>query len=185
MVEAPGDAELLDRAASGDSAAFASLYEVYHHAVFGFAFRFTRSASAAEDITQDAFVSLLLGARRFRPECGSLGNWLLGIARNIALKKIRKLRPETPLDSDAEMRAEMPSPLAELLSDELGAAVEAAIGSLPLLQREALILFEYENLSLAAIAEITKADLAAVKSRLHRARERLRILLAPLKRGNE
>jgi RNA polymerase sigma-70 factor (ECF subfamily) len=178
MVGEHGETELLRRAASGDRPAFDALYSLHRKAVFGFAWRFTRSTAAAEDITQDAFLSLLTGARRFRPEGGSLRNWLLGIARNLALKRVRKLSPETPLDSDAEASA--PGPLKEVLSGEIEAAVKAAVGSLPLLQREALILFEYEGLALAEIAAITGADLAAVKSRLHRARERLRLLLAPL-----
>jgi RNA polymerase sigma-70 factor (ECF subfamily) len=63
--------------------------------------------------------------------------------------------------------------------EKVGEAVQAAVRSLPLLQREALILFEYEGLALAEITAITGADVAAVKSRLHRARERLRVLLSP------
>lgn len=175
--------ELLNRAASGDRPAFDLLYARHQRAVFGFAWRFTRSVAAAEDITQDAFISLLLGARRFQPERSSLRNWLLGIARNLALKRARNLGPETPLDSETESRAPEPTPLAVALSGEIEAAVQAAVASLPLLQREALILFEYEDLALAEIAAITGADLAAVKSRLHRARERLRVLLAPLEYG--
>lgn len=183
IVEENGETELLRRAAGGDRTAFDELYVHHRKAVFGFAWRFTRSTAAAEDITQDAFLSLLTEARRFRPERGPLRNWLLAIARNLALKRVRKLSPETPLDSDAEASAPEPTPLAEALSGEIEAAVKAAVGSLPLLQREALILFEYEGLALAEIAAITGADLAAVKSRLHRARERLRLLLAPLEPG--
>ncbi len=165
---------------NGDRSAFDRLYALHHRAVFGFAWRFTRSVAAAEDITQDAFLSLLLEGRKFREDRSSLRNWLLGITRNLALKRARKLNPETPLDCQAEEITLGPNPLAEMLSGEADAAVQAAVGSLPLLQREALILFEYEGLALSEIAAVTGADLAAVKSRLHRARERLRTLLAPL-----
>ena len=62
---------------------------------------------------------------------------------------------------------------------EVSDAVQAAIGTLPMLQREALILFEFEELSLEEVAAVAGCDAGAVKSRLHRARARLRSLLAP------
>jgi len=69
--------------------------------------------------------------------------------------------------------------LQRLLIAEVSEVVRQAIGDLPPLQREALILFEYEELSLAEIAEIAGVDIGTVKSRLYRARQRLKILLAP------
>ncbi len=73
--------------------------------------------------------------------------------------------------------------LADQRADqEISVAVAQAVGQLPDLQREALILFEYEGFQLREIAHIVKADIAVVKSRLHRAREGLRRLLAPYKR---
>jgi RNA polymerase sigma-70 factor (ECF subfamily) len=74
---------------------------------------------------------------------------------------------------------ETPAPLRRLLEGERSAAVQEAVASLPPLQREALILFEYEGESLAEIARIVGADTGTVKARLHRARERLRRALAP------
>ena len=67
--------------------------------------------------------------------------------------------------------------MARVLDNELAGEVEQAIASLPLLQREALVLFEYEDLSLAEIAAIVGADSNAVKARLFRAREKLRVRL--------
>lgn len=71
------------------------------------------------------------------------------------------------------------APLGKLLDEELSAEVRKAVADLPALQREALILFEYEELSLAEIAAIVGADVGAVKARLYRAREQLRKTLAP------
>jgi RNA polymerase sigma-70 factor (ECF subfamily) len=181
IVEARSDPDLLRHAAGGDRSAFDDLYARHHRAVFGFAWRFTRSVPAAEDTTQDTFVTMLLEAGRFKPERSSLRSWLLGITRNLALKRYRKLSPEQPLDSETEGSAAVNrTPLEEVLSSEVSTAVRAAVGSLPPRQREALILFEYEGLAMAEIAGIVGADLPAIKSRLHRARERLRVLLAPL-----
>ncbi len=181
VVEARSDPDLLRLAAGGDRPAFDNLYARHHRAVFGFAWRLTRSVPEAEDITQDAFVALLLESGRFKPERGSLRNWLLGIAHNLVLKRFRTLSPEQPLDTDNDGSADaIRTPLEEVLSGEVNEAVRAAVGSLPPLQREVLILFEYERLAMAEIAAIVGVDLPAVKSRLHRARERLRVLLAPL-----
>lgn len=62
---------------------------------------------------------------------------------------------------------------------QIATAVSTAVSALPLLQQEALILFEYEGATLEEIAQIVGADVGTVKSRLHRARERLRRALAP------
>jgi RNA polymerase sigma-70 factor (ECF subfamily) len=68
---------------------------------------------------------------------------------------------------------------------ELSSMVEQAVGKLPPLQREALVLFEYEGLTLEEIAEITGADVGTIKSRLHRARERLKRMLAPNRKAGD
>lgn len=70
--------------------------------------------------------------------------------------------------------------LGDLLAAERAEMVERAIAGLPLLQREALVLFEYEELSLEDIAEVTGSEVGAIKARLFRARESLRKRLAPL-----
>ena len=70
-------------------------------------------------------------------------------------------------------------PLDRLLDDELSVKVQEAILSLPPLQREALVLFEYEGMTLSEIASMIGTDIGAVKSRLFRARERLRNALRP------
>ncbi len=179
--ESCSELDLLIRAADGDRTAFNVLHSRYHKAIFDFALRSTGSFSTAEDITQDAYVTLLIQAKRFQPERGSLQNWLFGITRNLALKRLRKLSKENSLESLVEGSTIVDStPLQEVLTGEIGTAVKAAVGSLPPLEREVLILFQYEGLLLTEIASVVGADLSAVKSRLHRARERLRSLLAPL-----
>ena len=72
-----------------------------------------------------------------------------------------------------------PEPLGRLLDDELSVKVREAVSSLPPLQREALVLFEYEGLALSEIASMIGTDVGAVKSRLFRAREGLRNILRP------
>ena len=175
-VNPAGDARLLDRARRGDEPAFFELYQRYRRSLFQFAWRLTGSEAAAEDVTQECFLTLLEGAG-YDAARGELRLYLLGIARHRALRRMRVSDRETPEIEDA------PAPLDtldDLLATERAAIVERAIAALPLLQRQALILFEYEDLSLEQIAELTGSEPGAVKARLFRARESLRRKLAPL-----
>jgi RNA polymerase sigma-70 factor (ECF subfamily) len=174
------DERLLERASSGDEAAFALLYERHRRLVFGFAYRFLQSKEIAEEITQDCFLSLFKDPRRFKFEGrgASLRTYLCAAARNLAFKRLRLAQRETDMDEEPPPSGSQ-EPLRRLLALEASEAVRRAVGELPPLQREALILFEYEELSLAEIAEITGVETGAVKARLHRARQRLRTLLAP------
>ena len=82
-------------------------------------------------------------------------------------------------DEDEQVFAVSVGPLNSLLDQELSLKVQEAVASLSPLQREALVLFEYEGLSLNEIASIVETDVGAVKARLFRARERLRQALQP------
>jgi RNA polymerase sigma-70 factor, ECF subfamily len=149
-------------------------FDQYHQAVFSFAYRLTRRLDLAEDLTQECFLALLRAPDRFDPSRGTMKTYLFSIARNLALKQYRDHRAEEPLEG-----FEATDPLAGL---EVCSAVEQAIAALPQLQQEALVLFEYERFTLDEIAQIVGADTGTVKSRLHRAREGLRRVLAPYRK---
>jgi len=102
-------------------------------------------------------------------------------ARNLAMKQFRSLGRESALDdlADDPVVPDRQAPLRRVLDEELATVVKEAIQKLPPLQREALILFEYEGLSLAEVAGVVDSDIGAVKARLHRAREGLRDALRP------
>jgi len=170
------DPGLLARARGGDETAFLTLYQRHRTPAFRFAYRLTGSASAAEDIVQECFLALLGGAG-FDARQGSLRTYLFGIVRHLALKRVRLVERET---EEAGNRMAEFDPLGDLLTSERAALVERAVDALPLLQREALILFEYEELSLEEIAVVSGVAVGAVKARLFRARESLRRRLAPL-----
>ena len=175
------DELLLERAEGGDQAAFVELYERHRHAVFRFAYRLLGTVEMAEDITHDCFLSLIRQPGNFDPARGSLRTYLYSAARNLALKYFRNFGRETGIE---DLREEPPipardQPLPRLLNEELSVKVQEAVASLAPLQREALVLFEYEELPLSEIASIVGADIGAVKARLHRARERLRDKLSP------
>ena len=171
-----GDSRLLKAAKGGDEGSFLALYHRYRTPLFRFAWRLTGSVPTAEDVIQECFLALIGGAS-FNADRGSLRAYLFGITRNLALKRVRVSERECEELEDAEAA---PTPLEDLLSAERSEAVASAVSALPLRQREALILFEYEELSLEEIAEVTGLATGAVKARLHRARETLRVRLAPL-----
>jgi RNA polymerase sigma-70 factor, ECF subfamily len=170
------DDRLLERAGCGDESAFLELYERHRRPIFRFAYRLLGSVEMAEDITHDCFVGLIRKPENFDPSRASLRTYMYAAARNLAMKHFRSISREAALDDLTEepiipVRHE---PLRRLLDEELSGKVKEAISSLPPLQREALILFEYEELSLNEIASVVGTDIGAVKARLHRARQRLR-----------
>lgn len=154
---------------------FREAYRAHKDVVYRFARRMTGSQASAEDIAQEAFLALWRDRAAFHPERGSLRSFLLGVTRNLALQRLRGMRPQEELEDDCSVTA--PFDIEGIQRAEI---VARAVAALPPLQREALILAEYEGLSLEEIARATQAELAAVKSRLHRARENLRRMLAPL-----
>ena len=181
MPERTTDEVLLERAGKGDQGAFLELYDRHRQPIFRFAYRLLGEVDTAEDVTHDCFLSLIRKPENFRPGRASLRTYLFAAARNLALKHFRSSGRETGLDEISEEPQLSPrhGPLRKLLDEELAAEVRRAVFSLAPLQREALILFEYEGLSLNDIAEITGADVGAVKGRLFRARERLKSVLRP------
>ena len=137
------------------------------------------SAEAAEDVTHDCFLSLIRDPGRFDENKASLRTYLFAAARNQSAKRYLNFNREAPLDDYSETFSSPDShqPSQRVLDDELAAEVRRAIASLPPLQREALVLFEYEDLSLAEIGDIVGADSNTVKARLFRARDKLRASL--------
>ncbi len=181
LPEQTTDEALIKRASRGEEAAFLLLYERYRDPIYRFAYRLLGSATRAEDVTHDCFLSLLKRPDSFDPTRASLRTYLYAAARNLALKQFRRPRVEVTLDdlTDEPSTHEAQQPLRQLLAAELAEVVERAVLNLSPLQREALVLFEYEELSLAEIAAVVGADVGTVKARLARARENLRRQLAP------
>lgn len=181
LPERTTDELLLAGAGAGDPAAFIKLYERHRAAIFRFAYRLSGSVEAAEDITHDCFLGLIKKPKNFVPGRASLSTYLFSAARNLWLKQLRNSGRELALDEwpEEQFVDGGKEPLGRLLDEELSMKVQEAVVSLPPLQREALVLFEYEGLALNEIASMVGTDVGAVKSRLHRARQRLRNALGP------
>jgi len=177
MADDPEDG-LLRRAANGETEAFRELFEAHHAAMYRFVYRLTSAVDAAEDITQECFLRLI-GSPGFDHRRGSLRQYLYGMVRNLVRQRWQANGREVRWDDEAE-NDPMPAACRDpMVSAETSEAVQAAISLLPPLQWEAILLFEFEELSLEETAAVVGADVGTVKSRLYRARERLRRSLAP------
>jgi RNA polymerase sigma-70 factor (ECF subfamily) len=181
MGDGTEDATLLGRAGQGDESAFLLLYERHRTPVFRFACRMLGSAGQAEDVTQECFLAILRRPEGYQPDRASLRTYLCAIARNLALKQLKRQGQETATDDPPEPSAQGErDPLRRVIEEEAAEAVRHAVGALPPLQREVVVLFEYEDMTLAETAAVCGIDVGTVKSRRHRARGRLRRALAPL-----
>lgn len=154
---------------------FREAYGRHKDVLYRFARRMTGSPAVAEDLVHDCFLMLWRNSAVYRADRGTMRSFLIGVTRNLALKRLQSERPVEELQEDSAVCGPI-----DAAGRERGEMVAQAVAALPPLQREALILAEYEEMSLEEIALATGLELAAVKSRLHRARENLRRMLAPL-----
>lgn len=156
--------------------AFRSTFREHKDALYRFAWRMSGSAEVAQDVVQDCFVELLRHPSRFDNGRGTIRAYLLGVARNRLRQHWRDEQHWDSLDDDWFV-----APVLDPARRETSELVAAAVSSLPPLQREVLVMAEYEGCTLEEIARAVVAETGTVKSRLHRARENLRRMLAPLR----
>jgi RNA polymerase sigma-70 factor (ECF subfamily) len=170
----PLDAVLAGRAAAGDREAFGVLFRRYHPLVLRFFARRLRNRDAAGEAAQETFarafarVGTLRAAERVRP-------WLFAFARNV-LREWWRARPaaEATAETTAEGDGDERNPEALLLGRELGAAIDEALGRLPKVRRQALLLRVDEESDYFAIARQLGWSRQKVKNEIHRARLHLR-----------
>lgn len=166
---------LLLRCASGDRAAFRSLYESQSARMHGLALRITRDHALAADATHDAFVQVWNQAVRFDPGKGAAAAWLISILRYRALDITRRRSREQAGYEPPEQADESPDALALLEQSADGAALHHCLEELEPDRRALLVRAFAEGLSHSEIAEQTGTPLGTVKSWIRRA-------LASLKR---
>ena len=172
------DEELITLSREGDLDAFNRLVERYQTRVYRLAYRMVGPASA-DDAAQDAFISAFKSLRSFRG--GNFRSWLLRITANLCRDQLRasKRKGGASLDEMLEAGGWAPpstgrSPEEAATDAELNAAIMAAVAALPPDQRAVLVLIDIEGYSYEETAEAVAASLGTVKSRLSRAREKVR-----------
>ena len=182
------DSELLRMMLAGDEEAFALLYRRRQGGIYRFALQMSGSKSIAEDVTQEVFLFLMREGHVYDPAKGALSAFLLGVARNHVLRRLRVEHLLAPLGEDADDNPTFlqPStdvcPLEDLTRAETIESVRVAVLSLPAKYREVVVLCELQDVSYGDTAEILGCAIGTVRSRLHRARA---LLLAKLRPANE
>jgi RNA polymerase sigma-70 factor (ECF subfamily) len=175
------ESALIKQAQKGDIAAFNRLVLHYQEMVYNVAYRIMGQPQAAEDATQEAFISAYKSLNQFRG--GSFKSWLMRIATNNCYDELRrrKRRPQSSLDemteeneSPAFLRSPSEGPEGQQQRVELAQAIEDCLGGLPDDQRVTAVLCDIEGYDYNEIAQITSSSLGTVKSRISRARAKLR-----------
>ncbi len=163
----------------GDTTAIESLYDRYGRLAYGLAFRILNERGAAEDVVQDAFVSVWRNAAGFDASRGSLRNWLLSIVRNRAIDRLRgsaRIRTEVEL-LDAEPRAEVPDAWEAVAQDLERKQIKEGFRELPDSQRQTLELAYFGGYTHVEIASRMQVPLGTVKSRMRIGLEKMRTFL--------
>jgi RNA polymerase sigma-70 factor (ECF subfamily) len=179
--EDKADERLLAGIVAGVEQAFVELYRRRHGDVYRFVFAMAKSRSFAQDVTQEVFLNLLENARRFDSAKGPVRAWLFGCARYVTLDRLRLERRWT-----GDMPADDAAPDGDerLLADQRIERLHRAIARLPIEYREALVLFELEELTYVETAAVLECPIGTVRSRLHRARALLTAMLAEDERAS-
>lgn len=171
------DGEAIERVLAGDLASFRTLVERYQGPLFGLLRNLLPDPADCEDVAQETFLAAYRNLASYRPAAARFSTWLFTIARNKALNLLQKRRPvvlaELPERVDAQ------TPLGVLSEAESLRQLDAVLAALPFEQKTAFVLAEIQDLSYEEIARIEGVAVGTVKSRVGRAREKLRSLLQP------
>lgn len=178
------DDALADRARNGELDAFNLLVRRYQRRVFGLCLGMLRSPAAAEDAAQDAMLAAWRALHSYRG--GNFPAWLMRIAANRCRDELRrrKRRPSTSLDRMLDEHGDAWSPPDDgrppeiaALDAETGRTLLTALQQLPEEQRQTILLSDVHGLAYREIADTMNTSVGTVKSRLNRARARMRQLL--------
>ncbi len=187
------DDQLLRRIIAGEEDSFVRFYRRWQARIFRFALHMSGSASVAEDVAQETFMSVIRDASRFDPALGTASAYLFGIARNQVLRRLEKDRmlvpfpepDEAPLESRAKSNGNghhatsvQPVDLARKQTIE---HVREAVLSLPSHYREVVVLCDLQEMSYDEAAGALNCAIGTVRSRLHRARTLLAAKLFELR----
>lgn len=163
------DEELIAAVAAGDREAFAALYRRRRPDVYRFALHMTGMPAAAEDVAQDVFLAIIREAGRYTAGRATVLAWLLGIARNHALRRITERRHE-PLPPDGLEPGVVADPADAVAREQSVESLRAALASLPVAYREAVVLCDLQELSYQEAADAAGCAIGTIRSRLHRGR---------------
>jgi len=167
---------LVARLKAGDPAAFEAIYETYRPRLFGFLVRLSRRRDVAEDLLEETWLRLVNRCETLADDA-RLGPWLFTVARNLYCSWRRSRAVDETRTSELDPTWPAPergdSPFEAAARRELERRVEAALGRLPLRDRELLLLVGVEGLTPSEAAGVCGIPPVTLRARLHRAREKL------------
>jgi RNA polymerase sigma-70 factor (ECF subfamily) len=174
MIREITDATLLRRCRRGDDLAWEALVRHHQSRLFSVAFNYMRDREEARDVTQDVFVKIYRQLKTLR-EGDAFLPWMLRIARNSCIDRLRHLksrRPEidVPLEHAAEIKSDSLNPEEVTHRGSRTELVQQALGTLGSTNREIIMLKDIQGLKLDEISDLLSLPLGTVKSRSHRAR---------------
>ena len=169
------DADVIGRVLSGETEAFRLLVDRYEGPLFGFLGNLL-PASDCEDIAQETFLTAFDNLERYDPDKAGFSTWLLTIGRNKCINSLKKQRPLSMVEPPE--LPDLHTPETRLDEREWFRRLDAALAQLPVDQRTAFVLADIQELGYEAISHIEGIQMGTVKSRLNRARHKLRALLA-------
>ncbi len=194
-MQADPDEDLLVLSQSGDLDAYARLIERHEGRVFGIVYQYIGEEEEARDITREVFYKAFRSIQRFRGN-SKFSSWICRIAINRSIDHLRRKKhiridslDEPVSTGSGEVEREFPdtaaSPADEAERSELAGRIAEAVQRLSPKLRTVILLREYEGMSIEEIAEVVGVSPGTVKSRIFRARERLRRVLASYVEGRE
>jgi RNA polymerase sigma-70 factor, ECF subfamily len=178
--ELADDASLLRRHVGGDQAAFGILVARHRDRAWAVALRTLGDPSEAEDAVQDAFISAFKQAERFRGDA-QFSTWLHRIVVNACLDRLRRRRVRAVVPYDNEALAAIAEPRDEIADRETAVEVSDALARLTDDQRFAIVLVDLQGMSVDEAAAVLGVPPGTVKSRCHRGRAQLAVLLGHLR----
>ncbi|MGH2989896.1 MAG: sigma-70 family RNA polymerase sigma factor [Solirubrobacterales bacterium] len=179
------DEDLMPLVARNDPAAFEVFYDRHGGAAYSLAHRIVGDPAAAEDVTQEAFLSIWRSKARYDQTRGSVRAWTLGIVRNRAIDALRReggRAPKLDLDDEAvlERRPAPERTEAEALRRETARQVRGALGTLPTEQSQVIELAYFGGFTQSEIAKMLEMPLGTVKGRMRLGLEKIRAGFAEL-----
>jgi len=166
------DEQIIERVLVGDTEAYRLLVERHERSVFGFVHGMVRNMSDVEDLAQEVFIAAFKNLGSFDARRAKFSTWLLTIAHNRCCNHLKRRSVKSGEMSDVMCGAA--SPDAAAANRETRNRLDEALNSMSIEQRTAFILAEIQQIPLAEIAAMEGIPLGTVKSRLSRAKERLR-----------
>lgn len=165
---------LLEQCRAGDELAWEALVRRYQGRVFALAYHYLRDREEARDVAQEAFIRVYRGLRSFDGE-GSFTAWIVRVARNCAIDRIRKLQGSPAYDGDEiedgpPLAASEPDPEDHTLHEDRRDLIYRALDLMSEINREMILLKEIQGLKQREIADMLAIPLGTVKARTNRAR---------------